>query len=142
MAEAKTKPTDSSVADFLSGLEPADRRDDAAALDALFRKATGFAPRMWGASIIGYGRYSYTYASGHSGEWPATGFAARKAEYTLYIGAGDAQAAPLLAGLGNHRIGKSCLYIKHLYDIDSDVLQQLISQGLERLRRQWPVHPG
>lgn len=106
MAEAKTKLTDSSIADFLTASEPADRRDDAAALDALFRKATGFAPPDVGASIIGYGRYSYTYVSGHSGEWLAAGFAPRKAEYSLYMGAGAAQAAPFLAGPGNHRIGK------------------------------------
>ena len=79
MAENKTKPTEVPVDDFLAAVEPADRRSDALALDRLFRKATGFTPRLWGPTIVGYGRYAYTYESGHSGESLAAGFSPRKA---------------------------------------------------------------
>jgi Domain of unknown function (DU1801) len=142
MAEAKTRPTEIKVDDFLAAVEPADKRTDALALDRLFRKVAGFTPRMWGPTIIGYGRYAYTYESGHSGEAPACGFSPRKAEHALYIGAGDEGAAPLLARLGKYKIGKSCLYVKRLGDIDAEVLAQLIADGLVRLGQKWPVHPA
>lgn len=141
MAEAKTRPSEISVTDFLAGVEPADKRTDATALDLLFRKVTGFTPRMWGPTIIGYGRYAYTYDSGHGGEAPASGFSPRKADHSLYIGAGDAAAAPVLARLGQYKIGKSCLYVKRLSDVDSEVLAQLIAEGLARLGQRWQVHP-
>ena len=141
MAENKTKPTEVSVDDFLAAVASADRRSDALALDRLFRKATGFTPRLWGPTIVGYGRYAYTYESGHSGESPATGFSPRKTEHALYVGAGDDDAAPLLAQLGKHKIGKSCLYIKWLSDIDPDVLEAIIRRSLTQLGQKWPVYP-
>ena len=141
MANAKTRPTKISVTEFLAGVEPADKRAEAQALDLLFRKVTGFTPLMWGPTIIGYGRYAYTYDSGHSGESLATGFSPRKAEYSLYIGAGDEAAGPILARLGRYKIGKSCLYVKRLSDIDSEALAQLIAEGLARLGQRWQVHP-
>lgn len=142
MAEAKTRPTEIRVADFLAAVEPADKRADALALDALFRQVTGFAPRMWGPTIIGYGSYAYTYASGHSGIAPAVGFSPRKVEHSLYLGAGDDGAAPLLARLGKHKIGKSCLYVKRLSDIDQTVLEQMIAQAVARLNDRWTVTPS
>ncbi len=141
MAEPKTRPTEINVDDFLAAVEPADKRADSLTLDRLFRKVTGFTPRMWGPTIIGYGRYAYRYESGHSGESPATGFSPRKGEHSLYVGAGDENAAPLLARLGTFRIGKSCLYIKRLTDVDPDVLELLIVGGLVRLKERWPVLP-
>ena len=141
MAEPKTRPTEVNVDDFLAAVEPADKRADALALDRLFRNVTGFAPRMWGPSIVGYGRYAYTYESGHSGEAPATRFSPRKGEHSLYVGAGDDSAAPLLARLGRFRIGKSCLYIKRLNEVNLDVLELLIVGGLVRLKERWPVQP-
>lgn len=141
MAENKTKPTDVSVAEFLAAIDPADKRGDALALDALFQRVTGFQPRMWGPTMVGYGSYAYTYDSGHSGNSMATGFSPRKAEHSIYILPGYADFSPLLTRLGKHRIGKSCLYIKRLGDIDADVLELIIMQGLVQLGKKWPVQP-
>lgn len=139
MAATKTKPTEIAVADFLAAVEPAEKRADALALDALFQRVTGYNPRMWGPTMVGYGSYAYTYDSGHSGLSMATGFSPRKAENSIYILPGHADFGLLLARLGKHRIGKSCLYVKKLGDIDTDVLEQLIVQGLDQLGKKWPV---
>ena len=139
MAENKTKPTDVSVADFLAAVDPADKRADALALDVLFQRVTGFQPRMWGPTIVGYGSYAYTYDSGHSGTSLATGFSPRKAQHSIYILPGYSNIGPLLTRLGKHRIGKSCLYVKRLGDIDEDVLERLIVQGLDQLGKKWRI---
>jgi len=141
MSQNKTNPTDLPVAEFLAGVEPARRRDDAITLDALFRDVTGFQPRIWGPSIIGYGRYHYRYDSGREGDFLATGFAPRKANMVVYVMPGYADFSNILARLGKHRLGKSCLYINKLEDIDTAVLRQLIKAGLADLGRHWEVHP-
>lgn len=142
MPENKTQPTDVAVADFIAAVEPPERRAEAAELDALFRRVTGFAPRMWGPSIIGYGNYHYRYASGREGDAPATGFSPRKAELSLYIMPGYADYGAILSRLGRHRLGKSCLYLRHLADADPEVLADLIRTGLADLDRMWPVMPS
>ena len=141
MAENKTKPTAQSVADFIAAVEPVGRRADAATLDDLFRRVTGFAPVMWGPTMVGYGRFDYVYASGHGGSALATGFSPRKAELSIYIMPGYADFGHILDRLGKHRMTKSCLYVKRLSDIDMDVLEELIRAGLADLGAQWPVHP-
>lgn len=140
MAETKTKPTEVSVADFLAAADPS-KRDDALVLDALFRRVTGFMPRMWGPTMVGYGRYDYVYASGHGGSAMATGFSPRKAEHSIYVLADYAGQGALLARLGKHRAGKACLYVKRLRDIDLNVLEEMIRQGLADLVARWPVTP-
>lgn len=142
MPENKTQPTDVAVADFIAAVEPPERRAEAAELDALFRRVTGFAPRMWGPSIIGYGSYHYRYASGREGDAPATGFSPRKADLSLYIMPGYADYGAILSRLGRHRLGKSCLYLRHLADADPEVLADLIRAGLADLDRMWPVMPS
>lgn len=141
MAEQKTQPTDVAVEDFLATVEPERRREEGIALDRLFREATGFAPVMWGPSIVGYGRYDYTYATGNSGSWPATGFSPRKAQISVYIMPGYADFGDILARLGPHSTGKSCLYIRRLDKVDTGVLAELIRAGLAELERHWPVQP-
>lgn len=133
MPELKTKPTEMSVEAFLDAAEPESRRAEGRALDALFRRATGWQPRLWGPSIIGYGRYRYTYDSGHSGESCAAGFSPRKSEIVVYALPGAGQIGPLLARLGKHRTGKSCLYIRKLSDIDLAVLEEIVLAGLADL---------
>ena len=140
MAETKTKPTEVSVTDFLAAADPS-KRDDALLLDALFRRVTGWTPRLWGPTMVGYGSYAYTYASGHSGVFLATGFSPRKAEHSIYVLSGYEGLADHLARLGKHRAGKSCLYVKRLSDIDMAVLEEMIRLGLADLGRQWPVSP-
>jgi len=137
----KTQATGSDVARFIDAVEPALRAADAAVLDALFRDITGFQPRMWGASIIGYGQYHYVYASGREGDYLATGFSPRKAALSIYIMPGYADFGDILARLGKHKIGKSCLYVNKLADIDMDVLAELIRAGLDDLQTRWAITP-
>lgn len=142
MTENKTKPTEASVADFLAGVEPARKRDDALALDRLFRRVTGWQPRLWGPSMIGYGAYHYVYDSGREGDFLATGFSPRKTSLVVYIMPGYADFGDILARLGKHKLGKSCLYINKLSDIDESVLEELIRAGLDDLASRWPVSPS
>ena len=141
MAENKTQPTTQSVPDFLASIEHPTRRADALTLDRLFQDITGFTPVMWGPTIVGYGRYSYTYKSGHSGTALATGFSPRKAALSIYIMPGYADFGPILDRLGKYKKGKSCLYVNKLADIDTDVLAELIRAGLRDLATRWPVDP-
>ncbi len=140
--EAKTTKTDASVAAFLDAVEHPVRKSDALALDQLFRDITGWAPKMWGPTIVGYGAYDYVYKSGHSGTWLATGFSPRKANLSIYIMPGYAEFGDILGRLGKHKHGKSCLYINKLADVDVDVLRELVQAGLERLGGIYPVKPG
>ena len=138
----KTQPTDTSVASFLAAIEPERRRQDGQALDALFRRVTGWSPIMWGPSMIGYGSYAYRYDSGRQGAFLATGFSPRKTSLSIYIMPGYADYGPILERLGKHKTGKSCLYVTRLSEIDLDVLAELIQAGLDDLGRKWPVRPS
>ncbi len=133
MAEAKTKKTPASVGEFLALVEGAERRADAQAVCALMREVTGAEPVMWGASIVGFGEYRYIYGSGREGQWPAVGFSPRKAALTVYLAEGLAVHGDLLGRLGKHSIGKGCLYIKKLSDVDVNVLRELVGQGFTQV---------
>ena len=139
MAENKTQPTAQVVSEFIATVEPHRKRDDAGALDVLFRKITGWPPRMWGPSIIGYGQYHYIYDSGREGDFLATGFSPRKANLVIYIMPGYADFSDILGRLGKHKLGKSCLYINKLADVDIEVLGELVRAGLDDLSSRWPV---
>ena len=141
MSQNKTMPTDQSIQNFMAGIEPTAKRDDARVLDRLFREVTGFQPVMWGPTIIGYGQYHYIYDSGRQGDFLATGFSPRKARHSIYIMPGYAGFGDILARLGKHKMGKSCLYVNKLADIDLDVLAELIRAGLADLNKTWPVQP-
>lgn len=141
MSANKTQPTEADVAAYLAGVMPASRAAGAVQLDRLFREITGFQPVMWGDAIVGYGRYHYRYASGREGDFLATGFAPRKSALSIYIMPGYADFGDILERLGKHKIGKSCLYVNKLADIDLDVLAELIKVGLRELATHWPVEP-
>lgn len=141
MSDAKTLPTGADVDAFLAKVESDRRRTDGIALNALFQQVTRFQPQMWGPSIIGYGRYDYTYASGHSGTFLATGFSPRTTALSVYILPGYADYSDLLSRLGKHKTGKSCPYVNKLADVDLDVLAELIRTGLNDLGKIWTVHP-
>ncbi len=134
MAANKTKPTDASVADYLAERGSEQQIADCRELIAMMRKATGKPPKMWGPSIVGFGSYRYTYESGRSGESPLAAFAIRGREIVVYIDAGDAQKR-LLAKLGQHRLGKVCLYIKRLADLDRAVLEEIVTASIAEARR-------
>jgi hypothetical protein len=97
---------------------------------------------MWGPAIVGYGNYHYVYDSGREGDFLATGFSPRKQNLSVYIMPGYANFSEILSRLGKHKMGKSCLYINKLADIDTEVLKELIRAGLDDLDKKWPVSPS
>ncbi len=135
MAELKTQPTDQSVEAFLNGVADAQTRQDCFTLMALMRELTGAEPTMWGSSIVGFGHYHYTFASGRSGDWFVTGFSPRKQNLTLYLATGFEPHNALLAKLGKHKTGKACLYVKRLADIDMAALRELVKRSVEHLSK-------
>lgn len=143
-AGLKTTANDADVAAFLEAVPDARRRADGRALDALHRSVTGCLPRMWGQSIVGYGSYDYTYASGRSGTWCRAGFSPRKAALTVYLmgsyadADAGAEAEALFARLGPHSTGRSCLYIKRLDAIDLGVLEALVALSWKAMNARWP----
>lgn len=132
----------SEVERFLAAVEPPRRHAEAAQLDQFFWDVTGWTPRLWSGSILGYGSYDYTYASGRSGTYLATGFSPRKAKLSIYIMPGYTDFEPILARLGKHTKGKSCLYLNKLDDADLDALAELVRAGLRDLDQHWPVRPS
>lgn len=131
MAELKTKPNKQSVEEFLNSIEDKEKQKDAREICKMMREVSGHQPIMWGSSIIGFGTYTYKYASGREGEWMVMGFSPRKANLTIYIMEGYEGHQSLLDKLGPHSIGKSCLYIKRLSDIDTKVLKVLVRNSYD-----------
>lgn len=136
MSGNKTKPTNASVEAFIAGLADQQMQADCRAVAAMMAAVTGAEPKMWGASIVGFG--SYHYASGREGDFMLAGFAPRKRALTLYVMAGFAEYRPLLARLGKHTTGKSCLYIKRLADVDQDVLREITARSVAAIRQKYP----
>ena len=127
MAENKTIATNVSVAEFIDAITDQGRRADAKALVKLMQKAAGEKPKMWGASIIGFGSHHYVYDSGREGDMPLIGFSPRKAATVLY---GLSSAEALLPKLGKHTRGKGCIYIKKLADVDQKVLETMAAKAI------------
>ena len=139
MSELKTRPTSASVVEFLA-LQPDARRADCEVVLRMMEAATGEHAEMWGAAIVGFGRYAYANSTKKTFEWPLIGFSPRKQDLTLYLMPGFDGFAELMAKLGKHKTGKSCLYLKQLADVDIDVLQALIGSSVaamepQRIRR-------
>ncbi|HRE41738.1 MAG TPA: DUF1801 domain-containing protein [Ignavibacteria bacterium] len=126
MYEPKTKVTEVKPEDFLNAVEDEKKRKEAFEILAMFKKITGEKPKMWGPTMIGFGKYFYKYETGHSGECFITGFSPRKQAMTLYVLGNFKGKDELLSKLGKYKNGKSCLYIKKLDDIDRGVLKKLI----------------
>lgn len=141
MVSNATVMTDASVDAFIDSVPHAGRREDARVLDGLFREVTGFQPRMWGSSIIGYGQYHYVYDSGREGDFLATGFSPRKANMSIYIMPGYKDYSHILSDLGPHKTGAACLYLGRLGKVDLAVLARVIRAGLDDLNKTWPVRP-
>lgn len=139
MPEQKTKPTAQTVESFLGNIADEQTRDDCTTLTKIMQKATGSGPTMWGTSIVGFGQYHYTYESGHEGYACLTGFSPRKTALTLYVMPGSAEHDSLLEKLGKFKMGKGCLYVKKLADVDLVVLQELVTKSVEVLKKKYPT---
>lgn len=137
MAENKTKITEVDPAAFVAAVEHPTRRADAEVLLELMEKASGCPPKMWGPSIIGFGRYEYRYDTGREGEFLMTGFSPRKSNLSIYILPGYDDISEQLDRLGKHKKGKSCLYINKLADIDLDVLSEIVADSVTRMRQNY-----
>jgi hypothetical protein len=134
-AELKTRETEASVEEFLNSIGDEERRRDSFHALEIFKRLTGEEPKMWGPSIVGFGSRVLKYDSGRELDWMLTGFSPRKGNLTLYIMDGFAKYDDLMARLGKHKTGKSCLYVKKLSDIDQAVLEELISESVASIRR-------
>ena len=130
-AELKTKETTESVSAFLDKIADEGRREDCRAVVDIMQSVTKEEPRMWGSSIVGFGRYHYKGKSGREGEWMITGFSPRKGALTLYIFGGFEKFSDLMPNLGKYKTGGSCLYIKRLADVDVKLLRKLVAQSVK-----------
>jgi hypothetical protein len=135
MTENKTKVTQASVEKYLVAIEDDARRRDCEALARLMTKATKMPAKMWGESIVGFGSYHYKYESGREGDSCLAGFSSRKGDISVYGMAGFSAQQELLSRLGKHKMGKSCLYIRKLSDVDLKVLEQLIVGSVVEMNR-------
>lgn len=138
MAKNKTQKTDASVDDYLETIEPESKRDDCYRIIELMREATGSEPAMWGTSIIAFGECTMTYESGRVVDWFHAGFAPRSSNLTLYILNGFSEYDELLAKLGKHKTGKSCLYIKKLDDIHWATLKEMVEKSVAYMKETYP----
>ncbi|QUH31845.1 DUF1801 domain-containing protein [Vallitalea guaymasensis] len=138
MAELKTKMNDTDPMEFLLQVENDKRREDSIKLLQIMKNLTKEQPKMWGPSIIGFGKMEYKNTSG-THDWMMTGFSPRKQNLTIYIMDGFTMYEQLLSKLGKHKLGKSCLYINKLEDIDIDILEELISKSIEYIKSKKPI---
>lgn len=139
MKQNKTMETSNNVKAFIDNVSDQTKRNDSFHIVEIFKKVTGFEPKMWGASIIGFGNYHYKYESGHEGNAPLTGFSPRKDSIVLYLGVEFKIKDQLLKKFGKHKAGKGCVYIKKLEDIDTIILEKLISASVENILTKYPV---
>jgi hypothetical protein len=139
MAELKTKQNDADVIDFINSFADTEqKKNDSLEILRLMQAVSGFEPKMWGASIIGFGSYHYkSERSRQEGDWPLIGFSPRKAAISLYIYSGCSGQDDLLKGLGKFKMGKGCIYIKKLSDIDQDTLKKLIKTTIAFLETKY-----
>ncbi len=140
MYEAKTKPTAVSVESYLAAIADDTRREDCRVLSVLMQRVSGHEPKMWGTSIVGFGTYHYKYASGHEGDSCLVGFSSRKGDISLYLlpGCEGDDMHALFAQLGRHKMGKACLYIRRLSDVQLPVLEQMIARSIAATKARYP----
>lgn len=142
MAELKTKENNGSVDAFLNSVQDEKKRNDCHAILKMMKGITKLDPKMWGPAIVGFGSYHYKYASGHEGDAPLIGFSPRKANISLYLMCGLHADKTLFEKLGKHKMGKGCLYIKSMNDVDAKILKQIIEISIEALKKQVELMKG
>ena len=131
---AKTTQNDASVLKFITSSK---RLEFSKIFLDIMSKATGETPKMWSESIVGFGECTYTYASGKSGYQPIVGFSPRAGKMSIYLMTGAENHNSLLNELGKHSIGKSCRYVNKLFDIQPDVLKEIISESVTLMREKY-----
>ncbi|WP_342804525.1 DUF1801 domain-containing protein [Alteromonas sp. M12] len=134
----KTTENDSEVLSFINSVENAQRQQDALVLLQIYTEITAQKAKMWGSSIVGFGRYAYTLANGKQQQFMRSGFSPRKQNLTIYVGAMLPEDQSLLANLGKHKTSKACLYINKLADINLEILKQIITQDLTIMDNRYP----
>jgi len=141
MSKTKTRPTQVTAAAYIANLKDEEQRKDCKTLVSMMKRITGKSPKMWGPSIVGFGSYHYTYASGHEGDACLVGFSPRKVDLTIYLLPGllSGKAKTFLAQLGKHKHGQACLYIRRLSDVSLPVLEKLVQHSVAEARRMYPV---
>jgi hypothetical protein len=138
MAKNKTTETNVNVVEFINTFSHTQQKiDDSFELLKLMQETTGFEPKMWGSTIIGFGSYHYKYQSGHEGDAPLVGFSPRKNEISLYVFTGLEEHHHLLKNLGKFKMGKACIYVKKLSDIDQSELKKLIKETISFLKSKY-----
>jgi len=139
MAEIKTKQTNSDVTEFINAFADTEqKRADSFEILKLMQDFTGFEPKMWGPSIIGFGSYHYkSERSRQEGDWPLVGFSPRKAAISLYVYSGTKEQEQLLKEFGKFKMGKGCIYVKKLADIDQDVLKKIMKKTIDFLKTKY-----
>ncbi|RZJ75687.1 MAG: DUF1801 domain-containing protein [Flavobacterium sp.] len=137
MAENKTKATEQNVIDFINAVPDAQKRDDSFELIKLMEELTSSPAKMWGPSIVGFGEYHYKYASGHEGDAPLLGFSPRKAAISLYISIGNEEQLDLINKLGKFKMGKACIYVKKLKDIDLSVAKAIALDSMRIVKEKY-----
>ncbi len=137
MTTNKTKPTGASVKDYIAARANEQQRADVRELMALLKSITRQPPKMWGPSMVGYGSQRYTYESGRTGEVPLACFAIRGRDLVVYVYAESEKQKSLLARLGKHSMGKSCLYFRKLVDLDKSVLEQIVVGSIAEFRERY-----
>jgi hypothetical protein len=141
MSQQKTQPTTQSIPEFIDAfVQNEQKKNDSYELVKIIEEITGYSAKMWGPSIIGFGRYHYKYASGHEGDAPVIGFSPRKAALSLYVYSPCAENDALLQGLGKYTMGKACIYVKKLADIDMNVLRELIKTTTAHMQSNYPTY--
>ena len=138
MAKNKTTETNSSVTEFVNKVENEVKRDDSFKLIEIFKSLSGFEPKMWGPTIIGFGSYHYKYDSGHEGDAPLTGFSPRKDALVFYLASEFENRELLLSKLGKHKNSKGCVYVKKLSDIDLKTLETMIVYSIDYIVKLYP----
>jgi len=141
MAKAKNKTvkTKASPDDYIAAIKSEDRKTDIQAIHNMMADMTGWEPKMWGPSIVGFGDYHYKYDSGREGDFMRIGYSSRAQNITIYVMPGYQDFDDELARLGKHKMGKSCLYIKRLSDVDEDVLKEIMQKGLDIMAEKYPL---
>ncbi|MEB2776414.1 DUF1801 domain-containing protein [Algoriphagus sp. D3-2-R+10] len=131
MATNKTTYTEENVIDFINSfVDNEQKKADSFHLIELMKEWSGFEPKMWGPTIIGFGNYHYKYASGHEGEAPIIAFSPRKAAFSLYVFSSTEKSKKLLENLGKFKMGKACIYISKLSDINISSLEELSKEAI------------